>query len=109
MPTGHGDRVRLIGCRKATLAEATVYRDARTDDRTMEMREEYDFSRGRRGKHYAAYRAGHTVRITVADGTVEEHHYSPVDGAVMLDPDLRERFPDSEAVNRALRTLIAHG
>jgi len=75
----------------------------------MEMREEYDFSRGRRGKHYGAYRAGHTVRITQADGLVEERHYSLADGAVMLDPDLRSRFPDSESVNRALRALIARG
>jgi uncharacterized DUF497 family protein len=105
--TQRGGRIRLIGCRKATQAEATCYRDARTDDRIMEMREEYDFSGGRRGKHFRAYRAGHTVRITQTDGTVEEHHYSLADGAVMLDPDLRDRFPDSESVNNALRRLIA--
>ena len=28
-----------------------------------EMKEEYDFSQGVRGKHYKAYRAGHTVQI----------------------------------------------
>jgi len=28
---------------------------------------------------------------------------------LMLDPDLRSRFPDSEAVNQALRSLLAHG
>lgn len=73
-----------------------------------EMREEYDFSGGVRGKHHRAYRAGHTVRIRTADGTVQEHHFTLEDGAVMLDPDLRSRFPDSESVNKALRSLVAH-
>ena len=49
------------------------------------------------------------VRVTKADGTVEERHFTIEDGAVMLDPDLRARFPDSESVNRALRTLVANG
>ena len=82
---------------------------SKSDDNTMEMRKEYDFSGGVRGKHYRAYRAGHTVRVTKADGTVEERHFTIEDGAVMLDPDLKARFPDSESVNRALRTLVAHG
>ena len=71
------------------------------------MREEYDFSdsNGVRGKHYQAYRAGHLVRITKTDGTVEEQHFTLADGAVMLDPDLRALFPDSDAVNNALRSL----
>ncbi|MBI3736155.1 hypothetical protein HY256_06545 [Candidatus Sumerlaeota bacterium] len=71
------------------------------------MREEYDFSSGVRGKHFQKYRAGHRVRITKADGAVEEHHFTLEEGAVMLDPDLRLRFPDSEAVNKALRSLSA--
>jgi hypothetical protein len=79
------------------------------DSNEMEMREEYDFSQGQQGKHCRAYRAGHTVRVTKTDGTVEERHFSLEDGAVMLDPDLRRRFPDSESVNRALRKLVAHG
>jgi len=78
-------------------------------DNKMEMREEYDFTGGTRGKHYRAYRAGHTVRMTRADGTVAERHFTLEDGAVMLDPDLRDRFPDSDAVNKALRALVAHG
>ena len=71
----------------------------------MEMREEYDFSGGKRGKHYRAYRAGHRVCISKANGTAEEHRFTLEDGAVMLDPDLRTRYPDSDAVNRALRSL----
>jgi len=79
-----------------------------TGNSQEDMCEEYDFSRGTRGKHYRAYRAGHTVRVTNEDGTIEERHFSLEDGAVMLDPDLRARFPDSESVNKALRTLVTH-
>lgn len=72
------------------------------------MKAEYDFSKGVRGKHYRAYCSGHTVRITKADGLIEEHQFTLEDGAVMLDPDLREQFPDSDAVNKALRSLVSH-
>ncbi len=37
-----------------------------------EMRKEYDFSGGVRGKHYEAYRTGHTVCVRKKDGTVSE-------------------------------------
>lgn len=74
-----------------------------------EMREEYDFSAGVRGKHYKAYRAGHAVRIHKSDGSMSVQLFTKEDGAVMLDPDVKARFPDSESVNRALRSLIAHG
>jgi hypothetical protein len=79
------------------------------DRDTDEMREEYDFSQGVRGKHYRAYRAGHVVRVRKSDGSVEECHFTLQDGAVMLDPDLKVQFPDSESVNRALRSLVAQG
>ena len=72
-----------------------------------EMREEYDFSSGVRGKHYRAYRDGHTVRVSKGDGTVEERHFTLEDGAVMLDPDLKSQFPDSDSVNKALRSLVS--
>jgi hypothetical protein len=71
------------------------------------MREEYDFSGGVRGKHYKAYREGHTVRIHKDNGTTSVHYFTPEDGAVILDPDVKAHFPDSESVNRALRSLIA--
>ena len=73
------------------------------------LRAEYDFSQGVRGKHFRDYRAGHSVRVKKTDGSVEEHHFTLADGAVMLDPDLKARFPDSEAVNNALRSLAAQG
>lgn len=51
-----------------------------------EMRPEYDFSTGVRGKHYRAYRQGTNV--------------------VLLEPDIAEVFKDSESVNHALRMLM---
>lgn len=72
-----------------------------------EMRQEYDFSGGVRGKHFKAYREGHTVRIHKEDGTTSVRYFRQEDGAVMLDPDVKAHFPDSESVNKALRSLIA--
>jgi hypothetical protein len=77
------------------------------EDREADMRDEYDFSTARRGRHHQAYRAGHSVRVVKGAGTVEMLHFSLADGAVMLDPDVKAVFPDSEPVNRALRTLVA--
>lgn len=54
------------------------------DDRDT-MRDEYDFSKGVRGKHHEAYRRGTNV--------------------VLLEPDVAEVFRDSESVNQALRTI----
>jgi hypothetical protein len=61
---------------------------------------------GVRGKYYKAYRAGHTVKVHKADGTMIVQHFQLEDSAVLLEPDVREYFPDSEAVNKALRCLI---
>ena len=71
-----------------------------------EMREEYDFSRGVRGKHFEAYRKGHTVKIGKRDESVEVYYFTQEDGAIMLDPDVKSHFPDSKSVNKALRSLI---
>ena len=57
-------------------------RSNRHDD---EMRPEYDFSRGVRGKFFEEYQAGTNV--------------------VLLDPDVAEVFPDSTSVNETLRSL----
>ncbi len=74
-----------------------------------EMLPEYDFTgkKGTRGKYHQAYRKGHTVRIYEEDGAVSVHYFTLEDGAVMLEPDVREYFPTSESVNETLRTLIA--
>jgi len=72
-----------------------------------EMRAEYDFSGGVRGKHAAAYQQGHTVTIHKKDGTTLVQNFNLEEGAVVLAPDVREYFPDAESVNNALRTLIS--
>jgi len=74
-----------------------------------EMRAEYDLTGmgdGVRGKYYQDYRAGHTVKIHREDGTTIVQYFDLEDGAVMLELDVREYFPDSAAVNAALRCLI---
>jgi hypothetical protein len=70
------------------------------------MRAEYDFSGGVRGKHYKAYREGHSVTVHKRDGSTTVQFFGLEDGAVMLDPDVRKHFPDSESVNKSLRTLL---
>jgi hypothetical protein len=72
-----------------------------------DMRDEYDFSGGVRGKHFETYRKGHTVKINKRDGSIEVNYFTQEDGAVMLDPDVKKHFPDSKSVNKALRSLIA--
>lgn len=71
-----------------------------------DMLPEYDFTGGERGKFAEAYRHGHKVIVHMADGTTEEHVYAIEESAVILEPDVREYFPDSESVNEALRSLI---
>jgi hypothetical protein len=72
------------------------------------MLPEYDFSgkKGVRGKYHRAYRQGHTVRIHEEDGAVTTQYFTLEEGAVLLEPDVREYFPDSASVNQALRGLI---
>lgn len=75
----------------------------------VDMLPEYDFTgkTGIRGKYYRAYRQGHKVKIYKTNGTVSTQYFTLADGAVMLEPDVRQYFPNSEAVNTALRSLIA--
>ncbi|MCL0035537.1 hypothetical protein M1N00_02635 [Thermodesulfovibrionales bacterium] len=70
------------------------------------MRAEYDFTGGVRGKHYRAMQTGYTVTIHKADGTTVIKDVMPKEGAVVIEPDIRAYFPDSKSVNRALRCLI---
>jgi hypothetical protein len=72
-----------------------------------DMRAEYDFAGGVRGKHYKAMQAGYTITIHKADGTTVFKEVKPAAGAIVLDPDVRAYFPDSASVNKALRSLIA--
>jgi len=57
------------------------------EDKRNDMLPEYDFSEGVRGKYAKRF-----------------HQASNV---VVLEPDVAERFPNSEAVNQALRSLAA--
>jgi len=50
------------------------------------MKDDYDFSKGVRGKYAKQF----------ADGT----------NVVVLDPEVAKQFPTSEAVNKALRQLM---
>ena len=59
-----------------------------------------------RGKYYEAYREGHKVVIHKEDGTKSVQYFKLEDGAVMLKPDVRKYFPNSEPVNKALKSLI---
>ena len=51
-----------------------------------DMLEEYDFSKGVRGKYAKRYAKGTNV--------------------VVIDPDLSQYFPDNASVNEALRALL---
>ncbi len=53
---------------------------------TPRRKKDCDFSEGVRGKYAARFAAGTNL--------------------ARIDPDLAERFPDSESVNRALRGLV---
>ena len=86
--------------KKAKTGEPTAVED---------MRAQYDLSTikgGVRGKYYEAYREGHKVVIHKEDGTKSVQYFKLEDGAVMLEPDVRKYFPNSEAVNKALKSLI---
>ncbi|MGD8330550.1 MAG: hypothetical protein PVJ49_14040 [Acidobacteriota bacterium] len=56
------------------------------DAKVSDMRREYDFSGGVRGKYAERY----------AEGT----------NIVTLEPDVAEAFPDSKSVNEALRDVL---
>ncbi|MBA3533001.1 MAG: hypothetical protein H0T73_13840 [Ardenticatenales bacterium] len=71
------------------------------------MRPEYNFEGGVRGKYAKRMREeGYTLRVYHNDGTFTERQILG-EKMVVLDADVWEYFPDSQAVNHALRTLIA--
>lgn len=84
---------------KKVVAEMVQIKD---DD----MRAEYNFTNGVRGKHCRAMQAGYTITIHKEDGTTVVKDILPKKGAVVLEPDIIAYFPDSESVNKALRCLI---
>jgi len=70
------------------------------------MREEYDFTKGVRGRHHQSMECGFTITVHGANGTAEVKEIKPREGLVVLAPDVRDYFPDSESVNTTLRSLI---
>jgi hypothetical protein len=75
-----------------------------------ELKSKYDFSSMKgavRGKFYKAYQSGHKVEIHQEDGSTLIHYFKLEEGAVMLEPDVKKYFPNSDAVNKTLRSLIA--
>ena len=70
------------------------------------MRPEYDFSKAERSKFYLPLEKGYSVHVQQSDGTTVINNYTLAEGTVLLAPDVREYFSDSEAVNEALRSLI---
>ena len=107
--TERKERIRIISSREAVKNEQKLYFMKRKKDDisgVSDMKDEYNFSDGVRGKHYQAYRRGHSVKIKKKNGSIEEHHFTEADGSVMLDPDVKKYFPDSESVNKALREYI---
>ena len=85
-----GDRIRIIGARRATRSEKRRYmkKDFDIINDLDDIEPEYDFSGGVRGKYY---RPGKTIiRMTI-------------------DEDVARYYSSSELINAALRQLIAEG
>lgn len=70
---------------------------------TEQIRAEYDFSQGIRGKHAKSLQNGHQTIIHKTDGLTVTRETRPI----ILEPDVQAYFPDTESVNQALRGLIA--
>jgi hypothetical protein len=79
------DTIRILSARKATRPERRAYERDQPYVRDPDMRDEYDFSSGVRGKYAKRYAAGSNV--------------------VVLDSDVAKVFPDSKSVNDALRAI----
>jgi hypothetical protein len=62
--------------------------------------------KGMREKYAKSMQKGYSVRILNEDGTVTIRDFVPKENTVLLDPDVKAYFPDSESVNHALRSLI---
>jgi uncharacterized protein len=89
----NGKLLVVVHTTEAIISASSV-QEARADERENRlkkksnngMRDEYDFSRGRRGKYARRY----------AEGT----------NVVVLEPDVAKAFPNSKKVNASLRKLI---
>jgi hypothetical protein len=68
------------------MLELLISENVEITKQLIKMKDEYDFSKGERGKYAKQY----------AEGT----------NVILLDPDVAKAFPTSESVNKALRALI---
>ena len=68
------------------MKEKPMKKQTSTPKPEPEMLDEYDFSKGVRGKYVERFKMGSNI--------------------IVLSPDVAEVFSDSESVNEALRTLI---
>jgi uncharacterized DUF497 family protein len=87
--TDDGITIRIISAREPARGEQEQYDKDKTNIADDEMRPEYDLSelKGKvRGKYVERYQTGTNM--------------------VLLESDVQEAFPDSGAVNEALRMLI---
>jgi hypothetical protein len=75
---------------------------------TDDMLPEYNLEgkKGVRGKYAKAVQKGYSLRVLNEDDTVTVRDFIPKENSVLLDPDVKAYFPDSESVNRTLRSLI---
>ena len=73
----------LLG--KQHLTKGKLMSQATSNKHDPDMLDEYDFSKGVRGKYAERYRAGTNL--------------------IRLDDDVAEMFPDAKSVNDALRAL----
>jgi uncharacterized DUF497 family protein len=83
--TDRADWIRIISARPES--NRRIMKKAKTVVADDDMRPEYDFSGGVRGKYYERF-----------------HQNSNV---VLLDPDVSAAFPNSASVNQALRVLAS--
>jgi hypothetical protein len=80
----------------------------RTDkSQAYDMLPEYNLEgkKGIRGKYAKGVQKGYSVRVLNEDGTVTVRDFVLKENTVLLDPDVKAYFPDSESVNHALRSL----
>jgi hypothetical protein len=69
-----------------------------------DLRAEYDLSQLKnpvKGKYYQQYQQGHSVTIHHEDGTTTTEHFPSENDVIILDPDVKKYFPNSESVNNA--------
>jgi len=85
-----GEAIRIISARATTPSERRIYEEGKSS--SDELRAEYrrsDFKKLDRGKYYERAKENSNV--------------------VVLDPEVAAVFPNSDAVNEALRSLIEVG